>query len=211
MEVEPLLKLVTQSVFIENTATNGGGISFTTGSQCLLSPNSKAYLRGNHAEQYGGAIFVADEPFLYCTFRQQSWVFDSREHCFFQPLDLPYTTLHFILENNTAEEAGSALYGGMLDRCDIQNTSDPISSTRRYRSGEIFNEIFSNTKDWIASGDLVISSEPIRVCPCFDGHPNCSQSDITVTVYPGETFPVPLVAVGQRNGIVPSIIQSIYL
>ena len=194
--------------FIENTATNGGGISFATGSQCLLSPNSKAYLRGNHAEQYGGAIFVADEPFLYCTFRQQSWVLDSREHCFFQPLDLPYTTLHFILENNTAEEAGSALYGGMLDRCDIQNTSDPISSTRRYRSGEIFNEIFSITKDWITSGDVVISSEPIRVCPCFDGHPNCSQSDVTVTVYPGETFPVPLVAVGQRNGIVPSIIQS---
>ena len=190
--------------FTENSATNGGGLSLASGSQCLLSSNSTVYLRGNHAEQYGGAIFVADEPFLYCTFGQQSWVLDSREHCFYQPLDLPDPSVHFVLENNTAKETGTALYGGMVDRCDFQKSS----TGQPFYSNVIFNNTFNITKHKNASRELVISSEPFRLCPCNYGHANCSQSEVTVTAYPGKTFSVFLVAVGQRNGIVPSLIQS---
>ena len=190
--------------FTENSATNGGGISLASGSQCLLSSNTTVYLRDNHAEQYGGAIFVADEPFRYCTFRQQSWVLDSREHCFFQPLDLPDPSVHFVLENNTAKETGTALYGGMVDRCDLLEST----TAQRFLSDVIFNKTFDITKDKNASRQLVISSEPFHICPCYYDHPNCSQSEVTVTAYPGETFSVSLVAVGQRNGIVPSLIQS---
>ena len=193
--------------FTENSATNGGGLSLASGSQCLLSSNTTVYLRGNHAEQNGGAIFVADEPFSYCTFSQNSFVIDSREHCFFQPLDLPDSTARFILENNTAADAGTELYGGMVDRCDIQN-SRTYYRDDFFFSGVIFNTTFNITKDKNAGKESVISSEPFQVCPCYDGHPNCSQSDVTVTVYPGETFPVSLVAVGQRNGTAPSIIRS---
>ena len=198
------LEIAEMASFTENSATNGGGLSLASGSQCLLSSNSTVYLRGNHAEQYGGAIFVADEPFLYCTFGQQSWVDDSREHCFFQPLDLPDPSVHFVLENNTAVETGTALYGGMVDRCDVQknSTGQPL------HSGVIFNKTFNIINDKNASIKLVISSEPFQVCPCHDGHANCSQSVVTVTAYPGETFSLSVVAVGQRNGIVPSLIQS---
>ena len=192
------LEIVEVAGFTENSATNGGGLSLASGSQCLLSSNSTVYLRGNHAEQYGGAIFVADEPFLYCTFSQQSWVIDSREHCFFQPLDLPDPSVHFVLEYNTAKETGTELYGGMVDRCDVHKNI----------SGVIFNKIFYITKRKNASRELGISSEPFRLCPCYYGHANCSQSEVTVTAYPGETFSVSLVAVGQRNGVVPSLIQS---
>ena len=198
------LGIAEMASFTENSATNGGGLSLAGGSQCLLSSNSTVYLRGNHAEQYGGAIFVADEPLLYCTFGQQTWVLDSREHCFFQPLDLPDPSVFFVLENNTAKEAGTALYGGMVDRCDLleSTTAQPIYSD------VIFNEIFNITNGKDASRELIISSEPFRLCPCYYDHPNCSQSEVTVTAYPGETFSVSLVAVGQRNGIVPSLIQS---
>ena len=146
--------------FTENSATNDGGLPLASGSQCLLSSNSIVYLRGNHAEQYGGAIFVAeepflaDEPFLYCTFGQQSWVIGSREHCFFQPLDLPDPSVHFILENKTAGETGTALYGGMVDRCDVQKSS----TGQPFYSNVIFNEIFYITKRKNASRELVISS-----------------------------------------------------
>ena len=190
--------------FTENSATYGGGLSLASGSQCLLSSNSTVYLRGNHAEQYGGAIFVADEPFLYCTFSQQFWVLDSREYCFFQPLVWPDPSVHFVLENNTAEEAGTALYGGMVDRCDIQKST----VAQPFHSDVIFNKIFNITKRKNASRELGISSEPFRLCPCYYGHANCSQSEVTLTAYPGETFSVSLVAVGQRKGIVPSLIQS---
>ena len=179
--------------FTENSATNGGGVSLAKSSQCLLSPNSTVYLRGNHAEQYGGAIFVADEPFLYC---KQFFLIKSGELCFFQPLDLPHTTVHFILENNSAEEGGTDLYGGMVNKCDLRKSG--------FHSGIVFNTVFNNTKDKHGN----ISSAPFRVCPCYDGHQNCSQSKVTVTVYPGETFSVSLVAVGQRDRIVPSLIRS---
>ena len=56
--------------FIENSASNGGGLSLASGSLCLLRSNTTVYLRSNHAEQYGGAIFVADEPVYYCTIKQ---------------------------------------------------------------------------------------------------------------------------------------------
>ena len=198
------LEITEVAGFTENSATYGGGLSLASGSQCLLSSNSTVYLKGNHAEQYGGAIFVADEPFLYCTLSQQSWARDSREYCFFQPLVWPDPSVHFVLENNTAEEAGTALYGGMVDRCDIQTST----VAQLFHSDEIFNKIFNITKRKNASRELGISSEPFRLCPCYYGHANCSQSEVTVTAYPGETFSVSLVAVGQRNGIVPSLIQS---
>ena len=57
---------------------------------------------------------------------------------------------------------------------------------------------------------MIFSLDPFQVFPYYDGHPNCSQSDVTVSAYPGEAFSVSLVAVGQRNGIVPSLIQSSY-
>ena len=154
MDIDPLLKLMKWQVFTENSATNGRGLSLAGGSQCLLSSNSTVYLRGNHAEQYGGAIFVADEPFLYCTFGQQSWVIYSRKHSFFQSLDLSDPSFHFVLENKTAEETGTALYGGMVDRCDVQKSSTGLP----FYFNVIFNEIFYITNRKNASRELVISS-----------------------------------------------------
>ena len=196
--------------FTENSATNGGGLSLASGSQCFLSSNTTVYLRSNHAEQYGGAIFVADEPVYYCTIKQPTWINNAAEQCFFQPLDLGNLSVQFILDNNTAGEAGTALYGGMVDKCDFQSSITQHLKNGFIDSGVMFNIIFNITKSNNSSEGLLISSEPVKVCPCYDGHPNCSQSEVTVTVYPGETFSVSLVAVGQRNGRVPSLIQSSY-
>ena len=48
-------------------------------------------------------------------------------------------------------------------------------------------------------------------CILGDNLPDCSKSDYTFprTVYPSETFQVSVVAVGQRNGAVPSTVISI--
>ena len=187
--------------FTENSATNGGGLSLASGSQCFLSSNTTVYFEANHAEQYGGAIFVTDEPFLYCTRDQPiGALYLSREHCFFQPLDLPISTALLILKNNTAEKAGSTLYGGMVDSCNLNLVG--------YIPGEVFDTLVNITRNNNTSEELIISSDPFQVCPCYDGHPNCGQSEVAVAVYPGETFSVPVVAVGQRNGTVPSLIQS---
>ena len=53
-----------------------------------------------------------------------------------------------------------------------------------------------------------IASDPIRICICEDAFPMCNQTDYHVKAYPGQTFQIEVVAVGQRMGIVPSVITT---
>ena len=53
-----------------------------------------------------------------------------------------------------------------------------------------------------------VSSNPTRVCVCIDNVPNCNITQYNVTAYPGETFQVSAVAVGQMLGTVPFTVQS---
>ena len=54
-----------------------------------------------------------------------------------------------------------------------------------------------------------ISSDPLHVCPCKDNLPDCSGSlYVPNFVYPGETFHISAVTVGQRDGTVSSMVRS---
>ena len=72
----------------------------------------------NHAEHSGGPIYVKD-------YRVESFKKGDLPRCFFQIQDNYLTMssdssleqLYIILENNTAQRAGSALYGGWVDYC----------------------------------------------------------------------------------------------
>ena len=62
-------------------------------------------IMNNHAMK-GGGIYVEDNNTVTIT------------PCFFQLLDLQYPRdTKITLENDTADEAGSAVYGGQIDRC----------------------------------------------------------------------------------------------
>ena len=83
-----------------------------------------------------------------------------------------------------------------------------------YSSGELFNMLIVNN-DPDNNTTSNISSDPIKICPCKNNLPNCSRCwDYRVSVqyphmvYPGETFQVSVVAVGQRNGTVSSTVRS---
>ena len=53
-----------------------------------------------------------------------------------------------------------------------------------------------------------ISSDPFHICLCETNLPDCSEVTKTLSVYPGETFQVSVVTVGQGNGIVPAAVKS---
>ena len=56
------------------------------------------------------------------------------------------------------------------------------------------------------TGPSVISSEPTDVCFCDDNNTiNCSQTQLTMTAYPGEEINISVVTVGQQNGVAPGI------
>ena len=93
----------------------------------------------NHAN-LGGAIYVSDiNPSVYCTGITGIEQFMPKEKCFFQ---LPITGqnlsgVQLVLKNNFAESAGSVLYGGVIDNCELNGVNT-------YSSGELFNMLIIN-------------------------------------------------------------------
>ena len=106
-----------------------------------------------------------------------------------------------MLENSSADYAGSGLYGGWIDFC----TND---QEKRF-TGSIFDTLFQVNKRELDSS--AIASNPMRVCLCIDSRPECGVTRYNISVYPGTTIRIPAVAVGQRFGTVPSTVNSEFL
>ena len=187
-----------------NRNTQGGAIILRVRSILFLLPNTTVCWENNHA-RLGGAIYVVDaNPLVYCT---QIATVIPREQCFFQ---LPGQNLsngidvQLVFKNNSADDAGSVLYGGAIDNCKLTGLESSNSS-------EVFDMLFHIKDDTNYKTTSIISSEPLHICPCKDDLPDCSGSryyTVPNLVYPGETFHISVVAVGQRDGAVPSTVRG---
>ena len=164
----------------------------------FVLPHTIMWWENNYAN-LGGAIYVLTAiPFIQCKMTKIA-TFIPRKECFFQ---LPGQNLssgldvQLVFKNNSADAAGSVLYGGAIDNCGLEVDY----------SGKLFDKVVHYEANNTASS---ISSDPFRMCLCnLSNHPNCSQSMKTLSAYPGETFQVSVVSVGQRNGIVPAAVRS---
>ena len=103
-------------------------------------------------------------------------------------------TPSFVFVNNTANSAGSILYCRWVEFC-INNRGEP--------GVHAFNETFH-----FQEIESAVSSNPSRVCVCINDIPDCSITKYNVTAYPGETFQIFAVAVGQMLGTVPFTVKS---
>ena len=94
-------------------------------------PHTHVQIINNHAKR-GSGIYIED---------QNAGAIDSG---FFQVFDLQYQCSDIdsviTLENNTADEAGSAVYGGQIDHCHLYTRSQPIFY--EVSSGAIFSNLF---------------------------------------------------------------------
>ena len=189
----------------EDGISRGGAMYLALSSTFSILPHTTVCLKHNHAT-LGGAIYVSDtNPFIYCT---QIARYVPREECFFQ---LPGQKLsngldvQLVFINNSADDAGSVLYGGAIDNCKLIGLDS-------YSSGEVFNTLVHIEDDIDYSTTSKISSEPLSICPCTNNLPQCSGSKyyrVPHSVYPGETFQISVVAAGQRGGTVTSTVRSI--
>ena len=178
----------------------GGGMFIAMDSTLSLLPNTTIYWENNRASS-GGAIYVRDSPFIYCT---EIVKYIPKEECFFQ---LPGQNLsngidvQLVFKNNSADDAGSVLYGGAVDNCRLTGLDSK-------KSGEVFDAMVVKNNNTIP----IISSDPFNICRCkANYHPDC-YSNTVCSVYPGETFYVLVAACGQRNGTVAAdIISRIYM
>ena len=87
------------------------------------------------------------------------------------------------------------LCDGVIDNCKVTDFDS-------YSSGEVFDKIAHNEDESITSRHIILSVL-LHICPCNNGYPYYASS------YTSETFQVLVLAVGQRNGTVPSTVRSI--
>ena len=157
------------------------------------------YLENNNAT-HGGAICIADaSPKSYCA---PLAPYVPKEECFFQLLGQNLSNgndVQLVFKNNSADTAGSVLYGGAIDNCKLTGVDS-------HGSGEVFDILVHIEDDNTTSS---ISSLPFRICPCVNHHPDCSMSATEhFKVHPGDTFTVSVIAVGQRSGTIPTVVRS---
>ena len=201
---------------------NGGGMMLTGGSKIYFQPNKCTYLNftSNSAKQKGGALMIQESNSLsFCA--ELSCEFLTGTDCFFQiQTETNYDThtsisditeLHnisFYFKNNTALEAGATLYGSSIDYCSLicVNQHSPVLERQSPYQCPISGKIFDNITSYES---LDISSDPLYICTCNDNETVCSSSATTMTVYPGGTITVPVLAHGQRNGTTPAVIHNI--
>ena len=186
----------------DNEVSQGGALYLALNSTFSILPHTTVCWENNHAT-LGGAIYVSDvNPQIYCT-RIAPYIaaYVPREECFFQlPGQNLFSRLNiqFVFKNNSADTAGSVLYGGAIDNCKLAGLDS-------YSSDDIFFHIEDVTNYKATSK---ISSDPLHICPCANNLPHCSETYVSYSVYPGETFQVSVVAVGQRDGTVPSTVRG---
>ena len=196
--------------FVENKGYDGGAITLTGDSIIYLGANSSITFTRNHAYHYGGAIYYVDD------YTEDFEPAAERIKCFYGILGTEDASIYlrdalnyikekhiaFELYNNTAGFAGTAIYGGSVGICNFYVNYQMISWYEPDISA--FDSLFHFHQP--TQQLSLISSNPTRVCLCTNmSIPDCSITEYTVTTYPGETFTVPGVAVGQKFGTVPFI------
>ena len=190
------------TTFTENTGIYGGAISIHN-SYLFLKLNS-TLLFANNSAFLGGALFVEQQEI-------------SDLYCFFQvdkPRDVPITDIgtRMIFTDNTATSAGSVLSGGKVDSCfqNFVNEYLPDYSIKQEvtQPTAIFDQVFDYGSQ---HGLSVIASDPWMVCFCNSSHlPECAVKTVGREIFPGESFNVSAVVVGQRDGVVPGSVVAYF-
>ena len=207
-------------MFDGNSALNGGGLLLADGSKFYHRLNTTITFTNNFAQKKGGAIEVASKNLLrHCIEAPCGFLIES--DCFFQiQTERWYTFTTNVTEipelhnvriyyhNNTALEAGAMLYGVSVDNCSLSLINPQIANLLKLyvcpNSGEVYNYITS-----VDEQSQDISSDPLYICSCEGGEPDCSASSVTRSVYPGGTIEVAIIAYGQRSGPTPAVVQMI--
>ena len=195
----------TNTTFRNNTSNKGGGVYLGYKSFWTLIQDTRVFMTKNTAAYQGGAVYIQDtDSNIYCLPEQLRRKVNKYGlySCFFQHSKYS-RNIRIIFESNFAQEAGSALYGGLVDSC---KPNLPWYLLDLITGASIFDRIFSFTQN---SSDIsVVSSFPFKVCSCKNNYPDCETSVIKHQVYPGEKITLSVVAVGQRNGTAAAVIRS---
>ena len=197
------------AIFIENTADQGGAISFDDFQSHQLSvltlyPDYTLYFIRNHADTTGGALQV-DEPGA-CYFSPQCFI------SFATALSDSIGNISLVFVNNSAERGGSVLYfSGEFNICTLYYSGNDKNSNTHGKHVQAA-KVFRNISHIISQGTVSdIYSSTVHICFCDENFvPNCDLDSYEVPepLFPGQHFNITLVGLGQKNNPVPSKIMT---
>ena len=184
-----------KNLFKNNTGLFGGAIALYSSSILLIVQDASVSFINNHAQRFGGAIYIDKSISSYCFFQVQA--------NYKNPL-INSTKIYF--ENNNAS-AGSSIYGGNIDNCLLLAETNVLSIVSN--SSELFDTIaiFNDTKNT----NSIISSKPARACFCYNNITDCHLDRVNEIAYPGQKVTIPVVTVGQRFGHSPGTLKALIL
>ena len=186
-----------QNNFINNRGYSGGGINMASGSYLYLYSDANLSFINNHANTTGGAINVDQAIFNYGVVFPDKGI-NSFTSCFYQFVDGSQGK-YFYFNSNTAETAGSVIYGGNVDEtCLLENRN-------LHEPTDFFLAISTFVNQ---SGYSLISSEPRGVCFCNDSEPDCSLSNVTRSAFSGGSVNFSVALIGQYNNLTTGVIKS---
>ena len=171
-----------------------------------------------NSADYGGAIHVDDDT------NSGTCASNTETECFFQVLALysyssSYLSTQSIhLSQNHANIFGSILYGGLLDRCAVSPFAEILNKYPRgfkVRGNGIayFKNVSTPTYYYynynVINTNLSVSSDPVRVCRCFNADQNndCDHQYYT-EIKKGQTFTLSVIAVDQNGQPISATIQT---
>ena len=188
------------NTFYSNRARLGAAVELTGVSIIYLRPNTHMIFKNNFALEKGGAMYLTGGS-------EESYFFDCQIQVFDPTFTkIPQLNITMVFVNNSAKDAGDALYGGRIDACYTSAPSQFLLQNRTLTTSSTFDTI-TDFKAQPATSSIV-SSDAIRICFCFSGKHNCSIKQQMFSKYPGEKFEISIVGVGQRDGTVPTVVLA---
>ena len=201
------------NTFVNNRGKSGGGLNLLQ-SRVLLMPYSTTLFTGNQAD-YGGGIFAVtiQLPTKYkkTTFKTSKATNEPLNLC---TLSLPteyYNPLHYqnisvLLKQNSAYYAGDSVFGGDYNKCRwLCNSTRKSITGCKYKQKEFGRTIPDYLQVADSRSRSEISSTPTKLCTCTEPQ-KCD--DIQLTAFPGQTFNVSLVALGELDGTTNAVVSG---
>ena len=182
--------------FRNNEAFQKGSLAFDGNSCLVMGNNTHILFQNNSATHVGGGIYVEGLPQTDQCFIQLSQEISLRSY----PLE--NNSITFI--NNTSVSGGDSIYGAMIYKCITSLVTMSFGADLILGENPIFNFESTNTLS-------LISSDASRVCIFKDQQPQCTTLHVFETRYPGETFSLPAVAVGDMFGTVSGYVYAQFL
>ena len=191
-----------------NSAISGGAMYLRLGATLILEWYMHLYTSHNTATKYGGAIFHEDSiTIIQCMnisdiIHKHSTQASTIQKSFLQtngriadPDSCPTINSYY----DFAKNEGNFLYGGLLDRSTLYDDQNQLP----YDYFMTFCGVLISPNN---TDNNLIASEPFQLASC-----NGDQTGFltVISVYRGQTFRLHVVALGQGQSRVPTIVRAL--